>query len=192
MCQKNPKKQIKSQSSRFRKIRHFNKKRKKRNQQTPETKRVYRKRKYQEKRNFHKKISKGKYLKCQNEKKWYKFKKIHHQIKQGRKWWEKYLDDGRSISRNVSLNLPVRNVITASYYKQWTDRRKYFNIKTCSFISAQYDTKACIKKSPDHLSMENMFSLQNRIILVKLFYEKVLIYDETSHNSLNKNKSTIK
>ena len=37
-----------------------------------------------------------------------------------------------------------------------------------------------------------MFSLQNRIILVKLFYEKVLIYDETSHNSLNKKMSTKK
>ena len=41
--------------------------------------------------------------------------------------------------------------------------------------------------------MENIFSLQNYIILVKLFDEKVHIY-ETSHNknNLNKNKSAIK
>ena len=58
-------------------------------------------------------------------------------------------------------------------------------------ISEQYYIKACIKEVPDYLSIKNILSLQNCIILVKLFDEKVHIY-ERSHNNFNKNKFAIK
>ena len=40
--------------------------------------------------------------------------------------------------------------------------------------------KACIKEVPDYLSMDNIFSMQNCIILVNLFDEKVNIYENKS------------
>ena len=125
MFQKNPKKQLESQSSRCQKIHHYNKKRKTQNQQTPEVKRAYRKRRYQENRKRNKKYQKGG---AWDEKNFFdKVKKIHHQIKQGGKWREKYVDDGRSIYRyGFSLNLPVPDVTTVLYYKQRTDKRKCF------------------------------------------------------------------
>ena len=59
MFQKNPKKQVESQSSRCQKIHCYNKKRKKYNQQTPEAKKAYRKRRYQENPKRNKKYQKG-------------------------------------------------------------------------------------------------------------------------------------
>ena len=98
---------------------------------------------------------------------------------------------GRYFSKVVSLNLPVDNAVNLFYYKQWTNKRKYFCVKEGLYDICTIWLKACIKEVPDYLSIKNIFSLQNCIILVKLFDEKVHIY-ETSYNNLNKNKSAIK
>ena len=52
-------------------------------------------------------------MKCQEERKICdKVKKIHNQIKQGRRRMEKY------FSKVVSLNLPVHTVVNQFHYKQ--------------------------------------------------------------------------
>ena len=87
---------------------------------------------------------------------------------------------GKYFSKIVSLNFPVHNVVNLFYYKQWTDKQKYFCVMEGVYYICTVLLKACIKEVPDYLSMDNIFSMQNCIILVNLFDGKVNIYENKS------------